>query len=93
VERERRLAEQVRGRPQDADLDLPRTTMEIARVDEVVTGYYGIAVERLRERAARVGWPKFVAVELACRLTAASKGRVSAAGCCRITYCLSFVSS
>ena len=68
-ETERRLAEQARGRPQDADLDLPRTTMEIARVDEVVTRYYGIAVEQLRERAARVGWPKFVAVELACRLT------------------------
>ena len=66
---EQRLAGRRSGRAQDRDLALPRATLGIERIDEAVAAHYGLApwdVANCRsgERAA-----KFIAVELACRLT------------------------
>ena len=66
---ERRLAGRRSGRLQDRDVALPRTTLDIARIDEAVAAHYGLPVEELQTHGHRAGAAKFVSVELACRLT------------------------
>ncbi len=66
-ETERRLAGRRDGRPQNADLDLPRPTVPIEVVDECVARHCGVPPEALQRRGAAAA--KIVAVELACRLT------------------------
>jgi hypothetical protein len=66
-ETERRLAARRDGRPQDADVDLPHTTVPIEVIDEGVTRHCGVPAGALQRRGA--GAAKVVAVELACRLT------------------------
>jgi hypothetical protein len=53
-------------------VDLPGVTVGIEVVDRVVSEHYGMAPTDLAEHGRRVGPAKFVAVELACRMTGAS---------------------
>ena len=57
------------GSVQDKDLALPALTVDIETVDAYVARHYGIDPADLCEHGHRVGAAKFVAVELACRLT------------------------
>ena len=57
------------GRSQDADLALPRAAYPIARIDAAVAAHFGLDVEQLKRHGHAAGEAKFLAVELACRLT------------------------
>jgi len=65
----RRLAIRRDGSAVDRDLDLPRTTVPIERIDKMVVAHYGVMPADLEDCQACGGSAKFVAVELACRLT------------------------
>ena len=75
---ERRLAKRRTGRPQDRDLALPRVTIGIENVDQAVLSYYGTTEEALRKKGPGAGPAKFVAVELACRLTGMTQRGIGA---------------
>ena len=80
-ETERRLAIRRSGSAVDGDVDLPRTTVPIERIDEMVAAHYGVMPRDLEScRACRVcgGVAKFVAVELACRLTGMTQRAIGA---------------
>jgi hypothetical protein len=77
-ETERRLAARRTGRVQDEDIALPRDTVEVERIDCVVAQHYGVEVEDLLNRGPCVGAAKFVAVELACRLTGMTQRAIGA---------------
>ncbi len=64
-----RLQDKRTGNVQDQDLALPVVAVDIGVIDTLVAVHYGIEVVDLSEHGHRVGTAKFVAVELACRLT------------------------
>ena len=66
---ERQLEDRRSGRPQDADLALPRATVPIERIDQLVTAHYALDPAALRGHGNRTGEAKRVALDLACRLT------------------------
>ncbi len=68
-ETERRLAIRRSGSAVDRDVDLPRTMVPIERIDETVAAHYGVMPADLEICRVCGGAAKFVAVELACRLT------------------------
>jgi len=68
-ETKKRLQKRRTGTARDQDLALPRVTVDIETVDACVAGHYRIRPEDLFEHGHRAGAAKFVAVELACRLT------------------------
>ena len=68
-ETERRLAGLRTGRSQDADLALPRTVWPIADIDAAVAAHFGLDPQELKRHGHCSGLAKFLAVELACRLT------------------------
>jgi len=68
-ETERRLGGQRTGRSQDADVALPRAVYPIARIDAAVAAHFGLDAEQLKRHGHSAGEAKFLAVELACRLT------------------------
>jgi REP element-mobilizing transposase RayT len=68
-ETQQRLQKRRTGSVQDKDLALPALTVDIETVDAYVARHYGIDPADLCEHGHRVGAAKFVAVELACRLT------------------------
>ncbi len=51
------------------DLDLPRTTVPIEQIDEAAAAHYGVMPTDREHCQACGGAAKYVAVELACRLT------------------------
>ncbi len=68
-ETKKRLQKRRTGTVQDQDLALPTVTVDAETVDAYVTRHYRIEQEDLFEHGHRAGAAKFVAVELACRLT------------------------
>ncbi len=74
----KRLEELRTGKMQDKDLALPTLTVDIDKVDAYVAGHYRIDAAALKEHGRRVGPAKYVAVELACRLTGLSGRAVGA---------------
>ena len=79
---EQRLASRRSGSVVDRDIDLPRTMVAIEHIDEMVAKHYGVAAADLESCLACGGAGKFVAVELACRLTGMTQraiGRITAA--------------
>jgi len=68
-ETERRLGGLRTGRSQDADVALPRSVCAIAQIDAVVASHFGLDAEQLKRHGHSAGQAKFLAVELACRLT------------------------
>lgn len=58
-----------RGNDNHFDVELPRTTMAIERIDEAVAQHYGVSPCDLADCYACDRAAKFVAVELACQLT------------------------
>jgi len=80
VERtEERLAQRRSGAVQDRDLDLPRSTVPIEQIDASVAAHFGLRPEDLASCAACGATAKFVAVELACRLTGMHYGAITSA--------------
>ncbi len=86
-ETERRLAIRRSGSAVDRDVDLPRTTVSIKCIDVMVAAHYGVTPADLESCLACGGAAKFVAVELACRLTGLTQraigahyGEISSAG-------------
>jgi len=77
-ETEGRLAVRRSGKEVDRDLDLPRTTVPIEPIDETVAAHYGVMPADLESCRACGGAAKFVAVELACRLTGMSQRAIGA---------------
>jgi len=75
---EQRLAQRRSGSPRDTDLDLPRTTLPIERIDGSVAAHFGVRPEDLASCATCGGRAKFVAVELACRLTGMTQRAIAA---------------
>jgi REP element-mobilizing transposase RayT len=67
-----RLQKRCTGSVRDKDLDLPAVTVEIDVVDSFVSKHYRMDPADLAEHGRRAGAAKFVAVELACRLTGLS---------------------
>jgi putative transposase len=67
-ESERRLAMRRSGTEADRDVDLPRATVAIERIDETVAAHFDVPPAILAKRRGG-GAAKIVAVELACRLT------------------------
>ena len=65
---ERAIEERRDGRVQDEDLDLPRWTVAMEEIDQLVARHYHIEETALKEHGHRAGTAKAVAVELACRL-------------------------
>jgi len=78
AETERRLAIRRSGSAVDRDLDLPRTTVPIERIDGTVAAHYGVLPTDLGSCLACGGAAKFVAVELACRLTGMTQRAIGA---------------
>jgi REP element-mobilizing transposase RayT/DNA-binding transcriptional ArsR family regulator len=75
---ERRLAIRRSGRAVDRDLDLPRATVPVERIDEAVAAHYGVMPTDLESCRVCGGAAKFVAVELACRLTGMTQRAIGA---------------
>ena len=75
---EKRLEQQRTGSPRDEDLALPAATVDIQTVDRYVARHYRIEPEGLKAHGKRAGVAKYVAVELACRLTGHSGRAVGA---------------
>ncbi len=65
---ERAIEERREGRVQDEDLDLPRWTVAMEEIDQLVARHYHIEETALKEHGHRAGTAKAVAVDLACRL-------------------------
>ncbi len=72
-ETERRLGGLRRGRSQDADVAYPRSVYPIGEVDAAVVAHFGLDAEQLKRHGHSAGVAKFLAVELACRLTGATQ--------------------
>ena len=68
-ETSKRLQKHRKGTIQDKDLALPTVSVDVETVDAYVSRHYRIEPEDLFEHGHRAGAAKFVAVELACRLT------------------------
>jgi len=66
---EKRLRARRTGRVQDGDLALPRPTIPLRRIDARVAARFGLDPVDLRQHGHHGGMAKFLAVELACRLT------------------------
>ena len=66
---EKRLRARRTGRVQDADLALPRPTIPFREIDARVAARFGVEPADLRQHGHHGGAAKFLAVELACRLT------------------------
>ena len=77
-ESERRLAIRRSGSAVERDVDLPRTTVRIERIDAMVAAHYGVMPGDLENCLACGGAAKFVAVELACRLTGMTQRAIGA---------------
>ena len=58
--------------------DLPRTVLPIERIDETVAAHYGVMPADLGSWRACGGAAKFVAVEIACRLTGLTQRAIGA---------------
>jgi chromosomal replication initiator protein len=83
---ERVLASMGYGRPQAAEPTQPRrtdrpATISIEQVQKVVAARFGLRVDELTgdSRAARVAWPRHLAIQLARELTAASLAEIGRA--------------
>ena len=72
------LAIRRSGSEVNRDLDLPRTTVPIEQIDETVAAHYGVMPTDLEHCQACGGAAKFVAVELACRLTGMTQRAIGA---------------
>ena len=69
VEQTERAIEKRRdGRVQNEDLDLPRWTVALAEIDDLVARHYRVDESALKEHGHCAGTAKAVAVELAYRL-------------------------
>jgi putative transposase len=68
-ETERRLDGFRTGRSQDEDIALPRIVYPIEEIDAAVAGHYEMELDDLKRHGHASGLAKFLAVELACRLT------------------------
>ena len=66
---QRQLQGRRSGRAQDADLALPRLTVDIQRIDGLVAAHCGIEPADLKTHGHHSGPAKAIAIELACRLT------------------------
>jgi REP element-mobilizing transposase RayT len=66
---QRLLARRHAGRVQDADLALPKPSVDVGLIDAQVAADFHVAPEQLQMHGHRGGLAKFAAVELACRLT------------------------
>jgi putative transposase len=66
---ERQLQGRRSGRAQDADLVLPRLTVDIQRIDRLVAARCGVQPADLKTHGHHGGPAKAMAIELACRLT------------------------
>ncbi|MBN2579343.1 MAG: transposase [Pirellulales bacterium] len=66
---EKQLEGRRSGRVQDADLALPRPTVDIRRIDRLVAKRFGVEPADLKTHGQRCGPAKAAAIELACRLT------------------------
>ena len=75
-ETERRLSALRTGRSQDADVAYPRTVYPIVEVDAAVAAHFGLDTEELKHHGHSAGAAKFLAVELACRLTGATQREI-----------------
>jgi putative transposase len=79
VERTEQLLSRRRsGRAEDEDLVLPRSTVNLARIDALVAAHYGVAEEQMQAHGRRAGQAKYLAIELACRLTGLTQRAVGA---------------
>lgn len=67
--KEQQLEGRRTGEPKDQDLALPGATVGIDVIDALVAKHYHIQPRDLKTHGRRSGDAKFVAVELACRLT------------------------
>ena len=77
-ETERRLAIRRSGIAVDRDVDLPRTTVPIECIDAAVAAHYGVVPADLESCQACGGEAKFVAVEIACRMTGLTQRAIGA---------------
>ena len=77
-ETEQRLAVRRSGRQVDWDVDLPRATVPIEYIDKTVAAHYRVMPADLESCRACGGAAKFVAVELACRLTGMTQRAIGA---------------
>ncbi|MGO9115292.1 MAG: hypothetical protein ACLP9L_39270 [Thermoguttaceae bacterium] len=77
-ETERRLATRRSGSAADRDVDPPHATVPIERIDEAVAAHYGVLPADPESCRACGGAAKFVAVELACRLTGMTQRAIGA---------------
>ena len=66
---ERQLQGRRNGRAQDADVALPRLTVDIQQIDRLVAAQYGVEPDDLKAHGRRSVPAKAIAIELACRLT------------------------
>ncbi len=71
-ETQKRFEQQRTGSPRDEDIALPAVTVDIHTVDTYLARHYRIEPEGLKAHGKRAGVAKYVAVELACRLTGQS---------------------
>jgi len=74
----RRLGQRRTGRPQDADVALPPETVPLEEIDARVAARFGVKPKDLRQHGHRAGPAKFVAVDLACRLTGLTQRAIGA---------------
>jgi len=65
---EERIGERRSGRVRDRDLDLPRWTVSLEKIDAAVAKYYGVDRRLFSAHGRRAGPAKGVAVELAAQL-------------------------
>ena len=77
-ETERRLSARRTGQSQDADVTLPHITCPIERIDTAVAAHFGLGPEDLKRHGHASGPAKFLAVELACRLTGWTQREIGA---------------
>lgn len=75
-ETERRLSALRTGRSQDADVAYPRAVYPIVEVDAAVAAHFGLDTAELKRHGHSAGAAKFLAVELACRLTGATQREI-----------------
>lgn len=75
---ERQLERRRSGRPQDVDVALPRSTVDIKRIDALVAAEFGIQPADLKTHGHRTGLAKQIAIELACLLTGLTQRAIGA---------------
>jgi REP element-mobilizing transposase RayT len=74
----RRLARRRTGRPQDADVALPAQGVALEEIDARVAARFRVGPEDLRQHGHHAKTAKFVAVEVACRLSGLTQRAIGA---------------